>query len=157
MSDAKRKVVCSNRRARHDYQIEDTLDAGLVLTGSEVKALREGKAQLRDAYASIDRGEAYLNKAHISPYEQANRENHEPERRRKLLLHRGEIDRLDGKLRAKGLTLIPLEIYFEGSWAKVRLGLARGKRTYDKRHDIAQRDSDRRLQRVLRRERRRPD
>jgi len=153
VAESKRQVVCTNRRARHDYQIEDTVDAGLVLTGSEVKALREGKAQLRDAYASIDRGEAFLHKAHISPYVQANRENHEPERTRKLLLHRGEIDRLDGKLRAKGLTLIPLELYFEGSWAKVRLGLARGKKTYDKRHDIAKRDADRRLQKVLRRAR----
>jgi len=155
VSERKRQVVCTNRRARHDYHIEDTVEAGLVLTGSEVKALRQGKAQLRDSYASVHRGEAFLQKAHISPYEQANRENHEPERSRKLLMHRGEIDKLEGKLRAKGLTLIPLEIYFDGSWAKVKLGLARGKRVYDKRHDIAKRDADRRLRGVLKRERQR--
>lgn len=155
MSEPKRQVICTNRKARHDYHIEDTFEGGLVLTGSEVKSLRLGKAQLRDAYASVHKGEVYIHKSHISPYEQANRENHDPERHRKVLLHRSEIDKLDGKLRTKGLTLIPLELYFEGSWAKVKLGLARGKHTYDKRHDIAKRDADRRLRGVLKRGRQR--
>jgi len=155
VSDRKREVVCRNRRARHDYHIEDTVDAGIVLTGSEVKSLRAGKAQLRDSYARVQDGEIYLIKAHISPYAQANRENHEPERDRKLLLHRAEIDKLEGKLRAKGLTLVPLEIYFEGSWAKVLIGLARGKRSYDKRQDIAERDAARRLEKVMKRGQRR--
>jgi SsrA-binding protein len=145
-----RQLICRNRRARYDYEIEETVDAGLVLTGSEVKALRQGKAQLRDSYATIRRGEIWLLKAHISPYEQANRENHDPERERKLLLHRREIDRLQGKLRNKGLTLIPVDLFFEKSWAKVTLGLARGKRAYDKRHAIAERDADRRLRAVMR-------
>ena len=150
-----RQLITRNRRARYDYEIEETVEAGLVLTGSEVKSLRAGKAQLRDSYAQVHKGEIFLLKAHISPYEQANRENHDPERQRKVLLHRREIDRLDGKLRAKGLTLVPIELYFEGSWAKVLLGLARGKRAYDKRRDIAERDADRRLRAELKERNRR--
>lgn len=148
MSPAERKVVCTNRRARHQYHVEETVDAGLVLHGPEVKSLRAGTAQLRDAYARIRKGEVYLQKLYIAPYEPAQRENPDPDRERKLLLHRREIDRLDGKLREKGLTLIPLEIYFEGGWAKVRLGLARGKRVRDRRQDIAKREAEMRMQRA---------
>jgi SsrA-binding protein len=149
MTEPARQIICRNRRARYDYEIEETFDAGLVLTGSEVKSLRQGKAQLRDSYAQVRKGEVWLLKSHISPYEQANRENHEPERERKVLLHRREIDRLHGKLRNKGLTLVPLDLYFEKSFAKVTLGLARGKRAYDKRRDIAERDADRRIRAVM--------
>jgi SsrA-binding protein len=152
MSEGEPRVIaCRNRKARHDYHIEEQIEAGIVLSGSEVKSLRLGKANLTDAYAAVRGGQAWLLKVHIDPYEQANRENHFSDRERRLLLHRHEINRLDGKLRAKGLTLIPLEIYFRGSWAKVNLGLARGKREYDKRHDIAERDSKRELQKIQKR------
>ena len=148
------KLVCSNRRARRNYHIEDTVEAGLVLTGTEVKALREGRANLSDAYARPRGNELFLINAHISQYDRA-RDNHEPERERKLLLHRREITKLSIKLRERGFTLIPLEIYFKGSHAKVKLGLARGKREYDKREDIAKRESERKLRRVLKRHTRR--
>jgi len=151
MADAERQVACRNRKARHDYHIEETIETGIALSGSEVKALRLGKANLTDAYAAVRKGQLWLLKAKIEPYEQANRANHLLDRERKLLAHRHEINRLEGKLRAKGLTLIPLAIYFKGSWAKVELGLARGKREYDKRHDIADRDSKRELQRITKR------
>jgi SsrA-binding protein len=146
-----RLVACRNRKARHDYFIEEEFEAGVALSGSEVKSLRMGKANLTDAYASVRNGELWLLKAKIDPYEQANRANHLQDRERKLLVHRAEINRLVGKLRTKGLTLIPLEIYFKGNWAKVSLGLARGKREYDKRHDIAERDNQRELQRITKR------
>jgi SsrA-binding protein len=143
--ERKRVSICKNRKARHDYHIEDTYDAGIVLSGSEVKSLREGRAELRDAYAHVRRGELWLVGARISQYEKANRQNHEPDQERKLLLRRGEIDKLEGKLKTPGLTLVPLELYFDGSWAKVQLALARGKKTYDKRHAIAEREADRAL------------
>ena len=149
MADAQRTVICRNRRARHDYHIDETYEAGIVLCGSEVKSLRLGKAQLVDGYARVKNRELWLLKVHISPYEQANLLNHEPERDRKLLMHKVEILRIEHKLRGQGLTLVPLEMYFEGSHAKVQLGLARGKRAYDKRQAIAKRESDRRLRGVL--------
>lgn len=148
------KLVATNRRARFEYEILDTVEAGLVLLGPEVKSLRAGRANLSDSYATIRRGEAWLLNAHISPYEQAGRENPEPRRERKLLLHRSEISRLQGKLVEKGLTLVPLELYFSKGRAKVRLGLARGKRQHDKREAIRRREQDREIQRVTRRGRR---
>lgn len=155
MTEAKRRSICKNRRARFDYQIEETFEAGIVLLGSEVKSLREGRANLVDSYARISDGEVFLVKAHIAPYEQANRENHDPVRPRKLLLHRSEIRRLTGKVHERGRTLIPLELYFERGRAKVELALARGKKRHDKRAAIAKRESDRQLQRITKREARR--
>jgi len=149
MAKSSRKIICSNRRARHDYHIEETLEAGLVLVGSEVKSLRAGKANLKDSYARIQEGEVFLVKAHISPYEQANLQNHEPERQRKLLLNHREIHRLRVKVRERGYTLVPLDMYFREGRAKLTLALARGKRRYDKREAIAKRETERRLRRVL--------
>lgn len=148
------QVVCSNRKARHLYEILDTFEAGLVLLGPEVKSLRAGRANLVDSYVRIRRGEAYLMNAHISPYEQAGRANPSPTRERKLLLHRAEIARLEGKVAERGLTLVPLRIYFKGGRAKVEVALARGKRAYDKRQAIRKREEDRDLRRVMRRGRR---
>ena len=145
-----RQVVASNRRARHDYEILDTFEAGIALLGPEVKSLRNGKANLTDGYAVIRRGEVFLTNVHVGPYEKAWRENAEPRRERKLLLHRAEISRLKGKLAERGLTLIPLQLYFTGGRAKVELGLCRGKRRYDKRQSIRQRETERDLQRALR-------
>ena len=155
MTEAQRRSICKHRRARFDYQIEETFEAGIALLGSEVKSLREGRANLVDSYARISAGEVFLMKVHIAPYEQANRENHDPVRPRKLLLHRSEIRRLTGKLHERGWTLIPLELYFEGGRAKVELALARGKKRHDKREAIAKRESDRQLQRIVKREARR--
>ncbi|MGI5838111.1 MAG: SsrA-binding protein SmpB [bacterium] len=144
------KTATENRKARHDYFIEETYEAGIALTGTEVKSLRAGKANLRDSYARIENGEIYLFNAHISPYDQGNRFNHDPLRVRKLLLHRMEINRLLGKVKEKGLTLIPLRIYFnERGLAKVEIGLARGKKLYDKRDDIAERDAKREMARAF--------
>ncbi|MCE2391911.1 MAG: SsrA-binding protein SmpB [Proteobacteria bacterium] len=151
MTDAPIKPVCRNRRARFAYELLERFEAGLVLTGSEVKSMRAGRAHLGDAYACIRSGEAFLLKAHIDPYPEAGHFNHEPQRERKLLLGRREIRRLDGRLRERGYTLVPLSMYFLGSWAKVELALARGKRQVDKRQTIARRESDRRLQRMLKR------
>jgi SsrA-binding protein len=151
MTDPAIHTVCRNRRARFQYELLETVEAGLVLRGSEVKSLRAGRAHLTDAYARIRGGEAYLVGAHIDPYPQAGRFNHEPTRERKLLLGRRQIDKLDGKLRERGLTLIPLSIRFSNGWAKVELALARGKRTVDKRQTIAKREADRRMRRLTRR------
>jgi SsrA-binding protein len=148
-----RKVVTTNRKARHDYSILDTYEAGLVLTGTEVKSLRTGRASLVDSFAAVSRGELYLHGAHIPEYTQGTWTNHEPRRVRKLLLKRGELDKLVGKLKESGLTLIPLSLYFSDGWAKVELGLARGKRSYDKRQDLAKRDADREMARVAGRRR----
>jgi SsrA-binding protein len=144
-----RKVIASNRRARHDYTILDTYEAGLALTGTEVKSLRAGRASLVDAFAQESGSEFYLHGLHIPAYAMGTWTNHEPRRVRKLLLHRTEIDRLGGKLRESGLTLVPLSLYFADGWAKVELGLARGKRSYDKRQDLARRDADREIRRVV--------
>jgi len=148
--DKARKVIASNRRARHEYEILDSFEAGIVLSGPEVKSLRAGKASLGDAYAEVRRGEVYLLNAHIGAYEQAGRANAPPLRERKLLLHRYEIARLAGRVVERGLTLIPLQLYFKDGRAKVELALARGKRQYDKRQAIRKRESDRDLQRVMR-------
>jgi SsrA-binding protein len=143
------KLVADNRKARHDYFIDETVEAGIVLVGTEVKSLRAGRVNLRDSYAEVRGGQVYLNGVHISAYEQGNIWNHEPIRSRKLLLHKREIDRLAGKVREKGYTLVPTRMYFRGSHAKVELGLARGKKSYDKRDTIAKRDADREMQRVF--------
>ncbi len=144
------RTIAVNRKARHDYHIEDTIDAGLVLTGTEIKSIRAGKVNLADAYARIGRGEAWLVGAHIAPFEGGNRANHEPKRDRKLLLHRDEIDSLLGRTRSKGLTLVPLRLYVSGrGHAKVELGLARGKQLHDKRRAIAERDAQREVAREL--------
>ncbi|MFQ5340803.1 MAG: SsrA-binding protein SmpB [Anaerolineae bacterium] len=147
------KTVAVNRKARHDYHIEDSLEAGLVLTGSEIKAVRAGRVNLRDAYAVIRDGEAWLLNMHIGRWEQAGRLGHEPRRERKLLLHKYQIHRLADKVQAKGYTLIPLRLYLRDSLAKVELALAKGKRQYDKREAIAERDAKRRMDRALGRRR----
>jgi SsrA-binding protein len=142
-----RVQVATNRRARYDYEIEDELEAGMVLTGTEVKSLRDGKAELQDGYAEIEHGELFLNQVHIPEYRQGNVFNHEPRRRRKLLAHREQIDRLHRKVTEKGYTLVPLELYFSSGRAKVKLGLARGKKKYDKRESVKARDVRRELER----------
>ena len=148
-----RKVIARNRRALHDYHIEDTYEAGLVLTGTEVKSLRAGRASLADGFAQITDGEIWLHNVHIPEYVQGTWTNHTPRRIRKLLLHRKEIDRLASKTAEQGLTLIPLSLYFKDGHAKVELALARGKRTYDKRQDLARRDAAREIDRALKRRR----
>jgi SsrA-binding protein len=148
-----KKIIASNRRARHDYAIEDVVEAGLVLTGSEVKSLRAGRATLTDGFGLINDSEAWLHGVHIPQYTEATWTNHEPRRTRKLLLHRKEIDRLASSMKERGLTLVPLSLYFAGGKVKIELGLARGKRTYDKRHDLAKRDAAREVDRELRRRR----
>ncbi len=147
------KVVCTNKKARRDYHIEETLEAGLVLKGAEVKSLREGRANLTDAYAWIQDGEAWLSGLHISPYPHGRREEQDPDRDKKLLLHKYEIRRLTGKTRQKGYTLVPLRVYFRRGYAKVELGLARGKKLYDKREDLKRADARREIERALRRRR----
>ncbi len=144
------KIIATNRKARYEYEILDTFEAGIVLVGPEVKSLRNGKANLTDAYAVIRRGEVYLVNAHIGSLQQASRENVEPRRERKLLLHKNEIGRLTGRIAERGYTLIPLQLYFKGGRAKVELGLARGKRRYDKRESIRRREQDREVQRAMR-------
>ena len=144
-----RKVIATNRKARHDYSIVDSFEAGVMLTGTEVKSLRLGRASLVDGFATIDDGEVFLRNVHIPEYEQGSWTNHEPRRTRKLLLHRAEIERLIGKTKESGLTLVPLSLYFSAGKVKVELALARGKRSYDKRQDLARRDADREVQRAL--------
>jgi SsrA-binding protein len=143
------KVVAQNKKARHDYHIEDTFEAGLVLQGTEVKSLRAGRASLVDGFAEVHEHEMWLHGVHIPEYAQGTWTNHEPRRTRKLLLKRLEIDRLIGKVRESGLTLVPLQVYFADGWAKVELGLARGKRAYDKRQDLAKRDAQREITRAI--------
>lgn len=145
------KVVTDNRKARHDYFIEETYEAGLALTGTEVKSLRAGKANLQDSFARVENGEVLLYNMHISPYEKGNRFNHDPKRVRKLLLHKSEIRRLIGKTQEKGLTLVPLKVYFNPrGLAKLELALARGKKLYDKREAMAERDARREVEKALR-------
>jgi SsrA-binding protein len=143
------KLVVDNRRARHDYHLLERFEAGLVLTGTEVKSLRAGRAHLRNAYADVRGGEAWLIGAHIAEYEQGNLANHDPDRDRKLLLHQREIASLIGKVRERGLTLVPTRLYFKDGRAKVELALARGKEVRDKRRDLARRDADRQIERAL--------
>jgi len=144
------KLIASNRRAHHNFEILETLEAGLVLQGTEVKSLRGSRADLKESYARVEGTEAWLLGLHISPYAQGNRANHDPLRPRKLLLHRGEINRLLGKIMEKGLTLVPLRLYFKQGRAKVELGLARGRKTLDKRHAIREREERREVARALR-------
>jgi len=142
------KVVASNRRARRNYTVVETVEAGLALLGSEVKSLREGRLDLKDSYAVVKGGEAYLVGAYVAPYEFARDGGHDPERERKLLLHRREIDRIAGQIAEKGLTLVPLQVYFKEGKAKVELGLAKGKTSYDKRESIKERDHEREMDRA---------
>jgi len=145
------KIVCQNRKAYHDYDIIETYEAGIVLTGTEVKSLREGRANLKDSYVIIKEAEAWLLNCHISPYSHGNIMNHDPVRTRKLLFHKKEIQRLMGQIAKKGYTLIPLKIYFKGSWAKVEVALARGKRKYEKRDRIREREAQREIDRAMKR------
>lgn len=147
------KLVAQNRKARHNYHIEETLEAGVQLMGTEVKACREGRANLADSYAVVKEGEAWLLGCHISPYSHGNRANHDPLRPRKLLLHRGEIERLRVKTTQEGRTLIPLRLYFKRGLVKAEIAVARGKRAYDKRATVAARDADRAMRRELGRRR----
>lgn len=144
------KPLAQNRKASHDYFIEDTYEAGIVLTGTEIKSIRQGKANIQDSFARIHNGELTLINMHVSPYEQGNRHNVDPTRTRKLLLHRSEIMKLIGLTREKGYSLIPLKLYVKNGYCKVLIGLGRGKKNYDKRHSIAKRDAERDLQRALR-------
>lgn len=147
------KVIATNRRARHDYEILDDWEAGLVLTGSEVKSLRQGKADLKDSFGHIRDREMFLVGAYIAPYAFARDGGHDPERSRKLLIHRHQVDKIAGSLAEKGLTLVPMRLYFKDGKAKVQIGLGRGKRTIDKRADIKKREHDREMQRARRRSR----
>ena len=149
-ADSERKLVASNRKARFEYEILDTFEAGIALLGPEVKSLRAGNANLTDAYAIVRRGEVFLVNAHIGPYDQAGRANAAPRRERKLLLHRAEIQRLTGRVAERGFTLVPLELYFKQGRAKIQLGLARGKKAHDKRETIRERESEREVQRAVR-------
>ena len=143
------KVVATNRKAFHEYFVSDTFEAGVALVGSEIKSIRAGRVSLQDGYVSFEQGEAWLVNVHIAQYDPASRQNHDPKRRRKLLLHRREIDRLAGKVQEKGFTVIPTRLYLKDGRAKVEIGLAKGKRLYDKREAIAKRDSQRQVDRAL--------
>lgn len=149
MTGTNDKLIATNRRAYHDYTIEEVLEAGLVLTGTEIKSIRLGRVSLREAYARVEKGEAWLLNAHIAQFPGGNRYNHEPTRPRKLLLHRKEVDRLLGKVRERGYTLVPLRLYIKRGYAKIQLGLARGKRLYDKREAIARREAQREMERAV--------
>jgi SsrA-binding protein len=144
------KVISVNRQAYHDYYVERTVEAGIALMGTEIKSIRDGKVNLRGSYAIARNGELWLENAHIAVYEHGNRYNHDPMRNRKLLLHRKEIEQLEAKVATKGLTLIPLKLYLKGGRAKIELGLCRGKKLYDKREAIAERDVKREIERVIR-------
>ncbi len=145
------KIICQNRKAYHDYHIDETVESGIALLGTEVKSLREGKANLKDSYVIIKGGEVFLLNCHISPYSHGNIMNHDPLRTRKLLLHREEISRLSGKVVAKGYTLIPLKLYFKDSFAKVEIGLAKGKKLFEKRDTIKEREARREIERAIKR------
>lgn len=144
------KIACENRKARHDYHIEDTYEAGIVLKGTEVKSLRQGKGNLKDSFARVENGEVFLHNMHISPFDQGNRYNHDPLRTRKLLLNKSEIRKLAAVTQQEGLTLIPLKIYFKRGKAKLALAVAKGKKSYDKRETIAKRDAEREMQKAFR-------
>ena len=143
------KLICNNKKAFHNYFIEEKFEAGMVLKGTEVKSLRQGKANLNDSFAQVRNGEAFLNNLHISPYDFGNRENHDPDRVRKLLLHRKEIDKLYGKVREQGYSLVPLRLYFKNGLVKVEMGLAKGKKLYDKREDMKKQDQKREIAQAL--------
>ena len=144
-----RKMIAQNRKARHDYHVEDTFEAGLVLVGTEVKSLRAGRATLTDGFAEIHEGEAFLHGVHIPEYTQGTWTNHQPRRVRKMLLHRQEIDRIDSKIKERGYTLVPLALYFKDGRAKVEIALAKGKKTHDKRQALAERQANREKQQAL--------
>lgn len=150
MADEKggEKLIASNRKARHEYFIEDTLEAGIALTGTEIQSVRLGRVSLGDAFAEIRGGEAFLVNSHISEYDFGNRMNHDPRRKRKLLLHKAEIRKLDSKVRERGYTIVPLRMYMTRGYAKVEIGLARGKKLWDKREDLAKRDAQREMERA---------
>lgn len=143
------KLICNNKKAYHDYFIEEKLEAGLVLQGTEVKSLRAGKANLNDSFMLVRDGEAFLHNLHISPYEFGNRQNHQTDRNRKLLLHRKQIDRLYGRIREQGYSIVPLRMYFKDGLVKVEIGLAKGKKLYDKREDMKKKDSQREVSQAL--------
>lgn len=143
------RVITTNRRAWHDYFIDETVEAGVILTGTEIKSVRAGKIALTDGFARVRDGEAWLENVYVAPYDQGARENPDPRRRRKLLLHRHQIAQLGAKTSQKGLTLVPLKVYLKGGRAKLELGLARGKHTYDKRHALAEREARRDVERAL--------
>lgn len=145
MKNTGRKIIASNRKARHEYFIEDTIEAGIVLKGTEVKSIRQGKINIGESYASIDKGEVFINGMHISPYEQGNIHNVDPIRKRKLLLHKREIRKLIAETQQKGFTLIPLSLYLKNGLVKVEIALAKGKKLYDKRDTIAKKDAERRM------------
>lgn len=153
-SEGNIKAVARNRRARRDYDIEETIEAGIELTGTEVKALRNSNASISEAFAVVEGGEVILHDMHIARYEQGSFDQHEPKRPRRLLLHRREIDHLFGLTQRRGYALIPLKVYFRRGWAKVELGVGRGKRHYDKREEIKRREAERRMRKAVRRERR---
>ena len=150
MSSEGIKVVAENRKAFHDYYIQERFETGIILTGTEIKSIRKGRVNLKDSYARVNNGEVWLCQMHISPYEQGNRFNHDPLRLRKLLLHRTEINKLAGKVQLQGLTLIPLKIYLKRGMAKVELAVCQGKKNYDKRQALAEKDSRREIERTLR-------
>ena len=144
-----RKLIANNKKARHDFFIEDTYEAGIVLTGTEIKSIRQGSVNLKDSWCSIENGEIFIKQMHISPYEKGNIFNRDPLRVRRLLMHKSEINRLFGKIKQDGLTLVPLSLYFKDSRVKVQLGLCKGKKLYDKREDAAKRDAKRTIDRAL--------
>ena len=143
------KVVADNRRARHDYELIEFYEAGIELAGTEVKSMRQGKANLQDSFARVEDGQLWLYNCHISPYDHGNRFNHDPVRKRRLLMHRREIQKIKSRMQEKGLTLVPLKLFFKRNWVKVDLALARGKHLYDKREAIAKRDTKRQLDRLV--------
>jgi SsrA-binding protein len=143
------KTISTNRKARHDYHIDDTFEAGIVLTGTEIKSIRAGRVNLRDSYATVKEGELWLLNTHIAPYQQGTYANHEPRRPRKLLMHRREINRITGKLQERGFTLVPLRLYLKDNLAKVELGLARGKKQYDKRAALREKQTRREIDRAV--------
>ncbi len=149
--EAAEKVIATNRKAFHDYFVLQKVEAGMALTGTEVKSLREGRVNLKDSYVAFEHGEAFLVAAHISPYSHGNRENHDPERKRKLLLHRREIDRLQGQVVEKGLTIVPLRLYFKGGVIKAEIAVVRGKKLYDKRETEKRRELDREAEAAMKR------
>lgn len=149
MSNDAVKIIATNRKARHDYHIDDTFEAGMTLTGTEIKSIRAGRVSLRDSFAVVKEGELWLMNAHIAPYDQGTYANHEPRRPRKLLMHRREINRIAGQLQEKGFTLVPLRLYLKNNLAKVELGLARGKKQYDKRAALRQKETRREIDRAV--------
>ncbi|WP_100373976.1 SsrA-binding protein SmpB [Bacillus sp. FJAT-45037] len=149
MAETKGKVIAQNKKARHDYFVEETYEAGMVLQGTEIKSMRAGRMNLKDSFARIKDGEMYLHNAHISEYEQGNRYNHEPERARKLLLHKKQINQLIGLTKQQGYSLVPLKVYIKNGFAKILIGLAKGKKSYDKRETLKRKDAKREVDRAL--------